>query len=60
METVELRILEMLQIFDSLEEIFENLDITPEEVLTILFEGGYVVCPEYLELPEIEEEDDVL
>lgn len=55
----DLRILEMLQVYDTLEEVFEVLDITPEEVLTILFEGGHVACPDFLELPEMEETDEL-
>lgn len=39
----------------SLEDIFEELDITPHEVLVILFKGGHVELP-----PWLEEEDDAV
>lgn len=32
-----------------LEELFEVLDITPEQVLRILLEGGHVTLPPFLE-----------
>jgi hypothetical protein len=33
----------------SLEEVFEHLDITPEDVIEILLQGGYVVLPPWLD-----------
>lgn len=33
----------------SLDEVFEILDITPEQVLTLLFEEGHAVPPPYLD-----------
>lgn len=38
---------DLLELFE-LDELFDHLDITPEEVLTILIEGGHVKVPEYL------------
>jgi hypothetical protein len=42
------RIEEMLKVMD-IEECLEHLDITPEEVLRILFRGGYVALPPWLD-----------
>lgn len=32
----------------TLEEIFEECDITPERVLEILIEGGHIELPEFI------------
>lgn len=39
---------QILEIF-SIEEALEHLDITPEEVLEILYQGGHVTIPDWLE-----------
>jgi hypothetical protein len=57
MGSLEDRIRMMLELF-SLEEVFENLDITPERVLEILYEGGHVDLPPYLKPVEYTEEDE--
>lgn len=40
---------ELLELFPDLEELFEQLDITPLEVLEVLLEGGHIAIPDYLE-----------
>jgi hypothetical protein len=57
MHDLEDRIRLMLELFD-LEETFERLDITPERVLEILYEGGHIELPPYLEPVEYEETDE--
>ena len=47
----------MLELFD-LEDVFEQLDITPEQVLEILYEGGHIDLPPYLEPVEFTDEDE--
>lgn len=39
---------ELLDLYE-LDDLFDELDITKEEVLTILLEGGHVALPPYLE-----------
>lgn len=39
----------LLDLFPDLEELLEQLDITPLEVLEILYLGGHIKLPEYLE-----------
>lgn len=39
---------ELLSLYE-LEEMFEVLDITPHEVVTILLKHGYVTLPPFLE-----------
>ncbi len=52
------RIEEMLKVME-IEECLEHLDITPEEVLRILFRGGYVELPPWLDnYVELYEDDD--
>lgn len=40
---------ELLDTYESLEEVFEVLDIDPEEVIEILLKGGYVALPAWLD-----------
>jgi hypothetical protein len=37
----------------SLEEIFEMCDITPQQVISILFEGGHIDLPEFIKDREL-------
>lgn len=40
----------LLDVYDGrLEDMFDELDITLPEVLTILLERGYIVLPPYIE-----------
>jgi hypothetical protein len=39
----------------TLEEVFEVLDITPYEVVSILLKQGYVELPDYVRRPEYTE-----
>lgn len=48
---------ELLSLFD-LEEVFEQLDITPREVIEHLLEHGLVVLPPYLEKEDVGEEQE--
>ena len=41
--------IDMLLELYPLDELFEVLDITPEQVLAILFKGGHVTLPPYLD-----------
>lgn len=47
---------ELLETYESLEEVFEVLDIDPEEVIEILLKGGYVALPDWLDDVEIDDE----
>lgn len=40
---------ELLDLFPDLDELFEQLDITPLQVLEILYQGGHITIPTYLE-----------
>jgi hypothetical protein len=40
----------------TLEEVFEILDITPYEVVSILVKQGYVELPEYVRINQEQEE----
>jgi hypothetical protein len=53
---LEARISELLELYP-LDELFEVLDITPERVLEILFEGGHVVLPWFLDREDGEESE---
>lgn len=50
------RIEELLSLF-SLEEIFEQNDLTQEEVVEILFRHGYLKLPDYMEINYYEEQE---
>jgi len=45
---------QLLELYE-LEELFEVLDVTPIQVLTILFEGGHIAIPDFLEKYDVEE-----
>ena len=51
----------LLEVYPDLEELFEVLDITPQRVLEVLFKGGHVDLPPWLEDEEApsELEEDV-
>jgi hypothetical protein len=56
---VEQKIDMLLEVYPDLEELFEVLDITPQRVLEVLFKGGHVSLPPFLEdeeEPELEED----
>lgn len=44
---------QLLELFPDLEELFENLDITPIQVLEALYAHGLIKIPEYLENVEV-------
>ena len=49
---------ELLSLYE-LEELFEVLDITPYDVVTILLKHGYVTLPPFLEDYDDEEETEI-
>jgi hypothetical protein len=57
---VEQKIDMLLEVYPDLDELFEVLDITPHRVLEVLFKGGHVELPPWLEdeeAPEVEDND---
>lgn len=50
----ELEIIAILGMY-TLEEAIEEMDLSPEEVLSILLNGGHCSLPPYLEVEEINE-----
>ena len=44
----------LLEIYPDLDDLFDQLEITPYDVIKILLKGGHIVMPEYL----IEDRDD--
>jgi hypothetical protein len=49
-EPFELEIRQLLELY-TLDDLLDELEITPEEMLTILLVGGHVVLPPWLEEP---------
>jgi hypothetical protein len=43
----------------SLDEVFEFLDITPQQAILILYEGGHIDLPEWLLNREEDNEQDL-
>lgn len=50
---------ELLELYPDLEELFEVLDITPQEVIEHLLENGLVELPPFLEREFDEEEYEI-
>lgn len=56
MDNIEEVIEHMVEDF-TLEEVFEMVNITPEEALHILWTGGHIEIPEFLLVGELEEDE---
>lgn len=52
----EFEIKELLSLY-SLEDLFDVLDIPPEEVLGILFNGGHCIVPDFLNREDVDDSD---
>lgn len=51
----EREIRELLAVF-SIEDALEEMDISPEEVLSILLNGGHCVVPDFIQMEPTEDE----